>query len=404
MLGTIRITRRTMLKLIIFITSIITLTGCVTNDKTVDYFGQTEPKSIPIIFGEDIISKKNRFEHGISFTPDKRELAFGVLDENAVGGAIYYSEKTNNKWTVPEKFEPLKEESVYLPYFTPNGKSLLYTQSIPDSNRSYITDIWRLDKKDGNWGSAKKIQTPISSASREATASMTNSGTIYFSSNRNCQGIENCFTADLFNSKLVDNKYESAENILALNSPSDEESIFISPKEDYIIFCRYTDDKSFVDLYISYHDYDNGWTQPQILETSINSESWDRRPFVSIDNKYLFFTRLKIEQSKLIESDIYWVNTSKVFKPFVYNPIPYEALQVGKKFEIQVPDDYFKDINNDNLVLSINKNEFDWLEFNNKDMRLSGTPVQDGEYELVFTAVDKAGNLTNDRMKLIVEK
>lgn len=308
--------------------------GCKTNTVTVDYFGQSEPETAPVIFGEDLISKKGRFEHGISFTPDTRELAFGILDKNANEGGIYYSKKVGNKWTTPEGFKPLKKESVYLPYFTPNGKSLLYAQSIPDTNRLYITDIWKLEKVNGNWSFPEKLQTPLSSISREATASMTNDGTIYFSSNRNCEGKENCFSADIFNTRLVDNKYQSIEELSALNSPNDEESIFISPKEEYIIFCRNTNNETFVDLYISYRDYNNKWTEPELLDSTINSKDWDRRPFVSIDNRFLFFTRLEIEGFNLIESDIYWVNTSKVFKPFVYNPPPDITLQVGEKFEL----------------------------------------------------------------------
>ena len=376
--------------------------GCKTNTITVDYFGQSEPKTTPVIFAENLISKKGRFEHGVSFTPDTQELAFGILDGNVNKGAIYYSKKVKNKWTTPEVFKPLKKESVYLPYFTPNGKSLLYTQSIPDTNRLYITDIWKLEKIDNNWSFANKIETPLSSINREASACMTNDGTIYFSSNRNCEGKENCFTADLFNSKLIDNKYQNVVALAALNSLNDEESIFISPKEEYVIFCRYTDDETFVDLYISYLNSNNKWTEPQLLDPTINSKNWDRRPYVSTDNKFLFFTRLDFEENNLIESDIYWVNTLKVFKPFVYNPLSIETLKVGEKFELQIPVDYFKDIDNKQLTLSINQNEFDWLKFDSDKMKLSGLPTMEGNFELVFTAVDKVANLTRDKIRLTV--
>jgi len=365
-----------MIKIFLPIIILTTIVGCNTSNISIDYFGQSEPNTTPIIFGEDVISKKGRFEHGISFTSDTRELAFGVLDEKANSGDIYYSKKVQNKWTPPEVFKPLKKESVYLPYFSPNGEYLLYAQSIPDTNRLYITNIGRLEKTEGNWVNPKIIETPISSSSREATASMTNNETIYFSSNRNCEGKENCYTADLFKSTLAKNKYEIVEDLSVLNSSNDEESIFISPKEDYIIFCRYTDDRSFVDLYISYQDINRNWTSPKILDTSINSKYWDRRPYVSIDNKFMFFTRLTIEEYELLESDIYWVNTTKIFQPFIYNPIPNDT----------------------------NQSDFDWLEFDIQNMRLSGLPTQGGEFEVVFTAVDKANNSTRDIIKLTVVK
>ena len=80
---------------------------------------------------------------------------------------------------------------------------------------------------------------------------------------------------------------------------------------------------------------------------------------------------IEIEGFNLIESDIYWVNTSKIFKPFVYNPLSDMTLQVGEHLELQIPLDYFKDIDDKELTLSINQNEFDWLEFDSERMKLS---------------------------------
>jgi hypothetical protein len=159
-----------------------------------------------------------------------------------------------------------------------------------------------------------------------------------------------------------------------------------------------------MDLYISYRDINNKWIEPQIIDSTINSKDWDRRPFVSIDNKFLFFTRLQIGEKGLTESDIYWVNTSKLFKPFVYNPLSDKIVQVGVNLEISIPADYFKDINDKQLDLSINQKEFDWIEFDSEKMKLSGLPTMDGEYELTFTAVDKHLNKTEDKIKIKVIK
>ncbi len=393
-----------MIKKILPFIIIIGIIGCKTNTVTLDYFGQTEPETTPVVFGEDLISKRGRFEHGISFSQDTRELAFGILKEDGVSGDIYYSKKINDDWTNPGPFKPLEKENVFLPYFIPNGKSLLYAQSIPDTNNLYITDIWRIEKINDNWRFPKKIQTPLSSISREANASMTNDGTIYFSSNRNCQGNENCYAADLFYSKLVNNEYQSVQEIAELNSSGDEESVFISPKETYLLFCSYTDNETFMDLYISYRNSDNNWTTPQMLDSTINSKDWDRRPFVSIDNKFLFFTRLQIGEKGLTESDIYWVNTSKIFTPFVYNPLSDTTLKVGETFELSIPLDYFKDIDDKQLTLRINDNEFDWLEFDSQQMKLSGLPTLEGDFELTFTAVDKFLNRAEDKIKITVKK
>lgn len=392
-----------MAKRILLFTLVLLLIGCKPPAESIDYLGQTYPDSMPVIFAPGIVSMKGRLEHGISFTPDTRELAFGILSKDDFSGKIFYAKKINEKWTEPMVFELLENECVYLPYFSADGKSLLYTQSKPDTDNVY-TDIWMIEKINDDWVFPKLLQAPLSSLSREANACMTYDGTIYFSSNRNCYGKKDCHSADLFYSKLVDNEYQIADVIPEFSSSNDEESVFISPKEEYIIFCRYTDDETGVDLYISYRDINNNWIEPQLIDSTINSKDWDRRPFVSIDNKFLFFTRLQIGEKGLTESDILWVNTSKLFKPFVYHSLSDTTVRVGEKFEISIPKDYFKDIDGKQLTYKLNQNELDWLNFDSEQMKLSGLPPVEGGFELTFTAIDKSSNVTDDKIVITVIK
>ncbi len=99
---------------LIFIFGII---SCKSSIESIDFMGQTCPDSIPLIFAPDIVSIKGRLEHGLSFSPDMRELAFGILNKENFSGKIYYSKKEDNCWTEPMVFEPLKNECVYLPLF-----------------------------------------------------------------------------------------------------------------------------------------------------------------------------------------------------------------------------------------------------------------------------------------------
>jgi len=202
----------------------------------------------------------------------------------------------------------------------------------------------------------------------------------------------------------MNNEYQSANVIPEFSSSNDEESVFISPKEEYIIFCRYTNDETGVDLYISYRDINNNWIKPQLIDSTINSKDWDRRPFVSIDNNFLFFTRLQIGENGITESDIFWVNTSKLFKPFIYNSLSDTTVQVGEKFEISVPKDYFKDIDDKQLTYNLKENKFDWLNFDAEQMKLLGLPPVEGDFELTFTASDKSSNTSYDKIVITVKK
>ena len=48
------------------------------------------------------------------------------------------------------------------------------------------------------------------------------------------------------------------------------------------------------DLFISFRDEDGNWRKPQNLGDRVNTQYWERRPFVSFDGKYLFFASNRI--------------------------------------------------------------------------------------------------------------
>ncbi len=370
---------------------------------TTPYFGQPNPENTPKVFAPEMVSKKGRLEHGISFSSNIEEMVFGVLKEDGSCGHILYTTVENQQWGSPKAFKPLENECTYLPYLTPNNNSILFAKNKKGSNDG-TTDIWKIKKEHHHWALPERIENPISSLSREASACMTENNTIYFSSNRNCEGKENCYTADLFYSKLENGTYSKAQPITEFASPNDEESVFISPKEDYIIFCRYTDQKTWMDLYISYRDIEDTWTTPKIIDSTINSKYWDRRPFVSYDNQFLFFTRLEMNENGLQESDIYWVNTSRLFKPFVYHKIPEINTEVNRKFRFHIPKDYFKDIDDHGLQITFENPELEWLTFNTKKMILKGTPKESGTFKLILTATDRFSNITSSIINLKIEE
>ncbi len=387
-----------MIKKTLALLSILPLICCKSSIESTDYLGQTHPDSIPVIFAPAIVSVEGRLEHGISFTPDMKELAFGLLNEDDFSGAIYYSKKSDNNWSEPIVFEPLKDTSVFLPYFSPDGKSMLFAKSKPDTDNA-ITDIWMVHKNNGIWNHPEKINGPVSSSTRESTACMTLDNTLYFSSNRNGSGL-----ADLYFSSLDTKGYSHVERIDTICSERDEESIFVSPDGDYIIFSRYATNENGPDLFISYQDSKRNWTAPRLLDAAINSPSWERRPFVSFDNKFLFFTKLTFNQPDLAESDIYWVSTQKIFKPFVFNPITEKTIKIGRETIVTIPSDYFKDLDNEKLKISIHNENVAWAKLDNEKMTLVMHPNEIGEFDLIFTAVDTFSNKTNDSVKIIVEQ
>jgi len=387
-----------MSKLFIPLLFALGLCACKESAALTEYLDSRSPKEVPEIFAPDIVSQTGRLEHGISFTPDMREMAFGILDSEDFSGEILYAKREGAHWSKPKLMDALRVEGVFLPYFSPDGTSMLFAKSKPDAD-NYITDIWMLSKSDDTWGHPVKVDSSVSTSTRESAACMTLDNKIYFSSNRGGNGL-----ADIYVSTLENRKYLNAERLDVLSTVRDEESIFIAPDERYIIFSRYATDQSGPDLFISYRDSNQNWTLPIVLESSVNTGDWERRPFVSFDNKFLFYTKLTMDESGLKESDIYWVNTKKVFKPYVYNPIIETTLKIGRETEVRVPADYFRDIDNNELDIGLMDSTPEWIELDRDKMSLVMNPTEIGTYDVMIYATDENSNMTSHTLKIIVEK
>ncbi|HEX2937247.1 MAG TPA: hypothetical protein VHO72_17970 [Bacteroidales bacterium] len=276
------------------------------------YLGQNPPGEVPQVFAPDLVSVKSRIEYGISFSPNGKEMAFGVLDIKDESGRIYYSSWTSNKWTEPAVASFLGNSSVYLPVFTPDGKSLLYTQSQYDS-ANYITDIWMVNKRNNGWDKPFQLPEPINSSTREGSVCITSNQTFYFSSGRDCIGKTNC-PASIYSSRLIGGKYQTVEKETHLNIKGDNESIFVSADETFAIISNVTKSTPNANLYISFRTSNNQWSTLVKMDSTINTNDWELRPFVTADNKYLFFTRMSFDANVLKESDIYWVSMEGLLK------------------------------------------------------------------------------------------
>ncbi|MCP4177038.1 MAG: hypothetical protein GY756_04655, partial [bacterium] len=332
--------------ILIFLTGLI---SCKNNQQQNDFYGKTIPSSIPLVFELDLISIKGRLEQGFSISPDLNEIHFGVIGNHDTLNYILVTRKKNNTWTTPKKPEYIGNDSVFFPMYAPDGKTLTFTKR---HSTSMQTDLWYCEKNNGKWSESKRYSDNINSIYREGSSCLSIDNTLYFTTNRDtafgCCG-------DIYYSDIKNSLYDKAKIVDNVNSNFDEEGVYISPNEDYLIIQSWkTDYDTKHDLYISYRRKDGSWTQVLRLDSLINSIDLEQRPFVTYDNSYLFFNRFKLDsQFKPVESDIYWVGTQKIFKPFVYNPLDDIIANVGEIIEITIPNDYFKDIDDKHIKFSV---------------------------------------------------
>lgn len=359
-----------------------------------NYLGQETPDTIPQIFGEGIVSVKGRFDMGLTISPDGKSMAFGTAHESEPKETcIYLMNYVDGKWSSPNKSFLPDNSNTFFPMFGPTGNELYFAKSTDSSE----TDLWVGQYSDHKIIDPKPLDSVINSRSREAGHGKSRSGTLYFTSNRDDQ---NQCCGDIYYSKTGPEGYVTVQKVAGLNSNSDEESLFLSPNEDYILIQAWKNEfGSKHDLYISYRTKKGSWTIPDRLSPKINGKEIEQRPFVSPDNRFLFFSRMHITRENgqdIYDSDIYWVSTKSIFKPYPYNTVVKAGVSNNDDLEVNFPPDLFKDIDDETLsyqvVMEDDSELPKWIKFDSRNLALKGVWRSKAPLTLKVTATDSSGN------------
>jgi parallel beta-helix repeat protein len=282
------------------------------------YLGEPAPGLQAEIFAPGIVSVNGRMEDCVTFTPDGLECGVGIISGNDC--RIHYMRQEEGQWTNLTRAY-FRSGAAWTFQFTPDGLGLVFISS------QNSPDIWMYEREriTDNWSTPFRLGTPVSlSSSNEWAPSMTLDKTLYFVSGGRAGGRGH---NDLYRAPYNDGQYTSVENLGSpINTSSGEQSSFVAADESFILFCRngtsgYNDDK---DIFISLHNSDDTWTVPSNLGPEVNTNLHERCPYVTIDNKYLFFTRRSGNTA-----NIYWIET-RIFLPDPNGPI--ENLSSGQRF------------------------------------------------------------------------
>jgi hypothetical protein len=273
------------------------------------YFGQAPPGRTPEIFAEGFVSKQGSIELHPRFSADGTEFLYmsaGGDDSSkqARFRAIHLIRK-DDKWRSSDIRILAGRDDASGAQYSPDGRIISFL--VPQSGESeYMTDIFVRYQVRGAWSDPAPLPGPINTEHREASHSFTNDGTLYFvSNNRLLRKTGRRTRGDVYRAPRVTGGYPAVQR-MPFSTDHDEECVYAAPDDSYIIFCSWRPaGKGMHDLYISFHNDNDTWTDPRILEGDINTSGNEIMPFVTGDGLYLFFTR-----STEGESDIYWVKAT----------------------------------------------------------------------------------------------
>lgn len=267
------------------------------------YLHQKPPGQIPIVFAPGIVSKKDHYEYGSVFSKDGRSFFYAVIINSKPQIRCIRFEK--NTWTAPTTIIASDQYEYNDPFLSPDGNRLYFISDRPADGHGPKKDfdIWYIQRKGNGWSDKPVNAGPcINSPRNEYYMSFTSAGTMYFSSNGDPDPA-NERDYNIRFSRYVNGSFQPSEKLAdAVNTKHYEADIFVSPDEQYIIFCgERPDGQGQGDLFISFKNLSGEWQQAKNLGSTINTNAYEFCPFVTSDGKYLFFSR---------DGDIYWVEAS----------------------------------------------------------------------------------------------
>jgi len=286
--------------LILLITTYF-LIGCNrTAVHPLQYIDQERPQLTPKLFASGFISTTEESEFGSVFTADGEEFYYGVdLDGKA---EIRYTLIKDGRWQTPKTIISDTQYGYNDPFLSPDESRLYYISNMPNNEQDTTGDhdIW-YSVRDGNqWSSPINAGGEINTDRNEYYISFTENGSMYFASHRDKE-LKRKHDLDIYRSENIGGVFQAPVKLSdAINSRGYEGDVFVAPDESYLIFsAARRSGLGRADLYVSFKNENDNWTDAVILGPPISSANHELCPVVTRDGKYFFYTS---------NQDIYWVS------------------------------------------------------------------------------------------------
>ncbi|KAA0992416.1 TolB-like translocation protein [Dyadobacter aurulentus] len=281
------------------------LSGQIVAPESVLYMNQKLPGLTPTVFAPDLISLKDHYEYGSVFSKDGKEFYYAVI----INGKpqIRYSRLADSSWTMPETVIGSDKYEYNDPFLSPDQNRLYFISDQAKNGKGDKKDfdIWYLERKKGGWSQMPVNAGPaINTGKNEYYMSFTQSGTMYFSSNGGTdQSTDKNY--DIRSSRFSKGAFSPSVKLAdAVNTGHYEADVFVSPDEQYVIFCsERPGGLGKGDLYISFRNKSGEWEKAKNMGGVVNSEGYEFCPFVTSDGKYIFFSR---------DGDIFWLSAKVI--------------------------------------------------------------------------------------------
>jgi outer membrane protein OmpA-like peptidoglycan-associated protein len=176
--------------------------------------------------------------------------------------------------------------SEYYPTITIDGSKLIYTRRVNNFNE----DFYQSEKQSGAWSKSISLPGNINTNQNEGAQNVSQDGQwLIFTG---CNFPEGHGSCDLYISYLTADGWSTPENLGdSINSEYWESAPSLSPdKRDLYFASRQPDGYGGSDIYVSHRLLNGRWSMPENLGPTINTVGDEGTPFIHADNQSLYFT------------------------------------------------------------------------------------------------------------------
>jgi hypothetical protein len=334
------------------------------------YLGQTPPGNMPKIFHLPVAPGYFAAER-IAISSDGKEILYSETNgySPASKSRILSLKYTGNKWNGPA----MLFENIGCPAFSCSGKYLFANGMLSiKTDTGWSVPSWFMNR-------------PHEFHYLQDTRSFT-----FYTAVKNVRSAVGKFDW----SKIIIDHADTLIQSLGspINSIRNNMDFYIARDESYIILVS-------DGLQISYRKKDGNWTNPKNLGSAINAFLGEWGPYVTDDNKFLFFTAgTKQDYS---DTHVRWVHIDNLidslrhtnFAPWLKSPVPNQLESKGHSFSYTIPDSTFIDDDGNNTltysaVLSDGHPLPSWLNFIPDTRTFSGTSLNSDSLNIKLTASD----------------
>jgi Tol biopolymer transport system component len=239
----------------------------------------------PAIFEPDVISTTAP-EFAMTFAPDGRTLYFNRASADRSQIMLLESRRTDGGWTAPSPVGFSGPDRDLDPFFSPDGTRLYFSSdrltSATDSIRDFNT--WFVERSAAGFRALQVLPEPLNTPATEVFASVTRSGALFFSSDRD--GVMRIYRGRIDDPDAPPELVSVDLNTAAGGAGNP----LVAPDGAFLLFTATSPaGQGGADVYIT-RPAGDGWLPSQPLGGGVNSPYADFAPALGPDGRLLFFT------------------------------------------------------------------------------------------------------------------